>query len=140
LNALGKHLLLELYGCDAGVLSDPTLIESLMTQAADIAGATIVTSVFHHFSPYGVSGTVVIAESHLAIHTWPEYGYAAIDLFTCGDTVDGTIAENFLVERLHATSSKRYTLKRGIPAGIPTGGHPLSEAPLELVADGEFAR
>jgi S-adenosylmethionine/arginine decarboxylase-like enzyme len=82
----------------------------------------------------------VIAESHLAIHTWPEYGYAAIDLFTCGDTVDGTIAENFLVERLHATSSKRYTLKRGIPAGIPTGGHPLSEAPLELVADGEFAR
>ena len=56
-----------------------------MLQAAEAAGATIVQSVFHRFSPHGVTGVVVVAESHLSIHTWPEYGYAAVDFFTCGD-------------------------------------------------------
>ncbi len=67
-----------------------------MRQAAEEAGATIVDSSFHRFLPHGISGVVVIAESHLAIHTWPEYGYAAIDLFTCGDEVNPWKAFEFL--------------------------------------------
>ena len=85
MNALGRHILVEFLNCKADVLNDVVQIEKAMVEAAQIAGATVINSTFHHFSPYGVSGVVVIQESHLAIHTWPEYRYAAVDLFTCGD-------------------------------------------------------
>ena len=81
---LGKHYILELYDCPAELLSDPTFISEQMNAAAMEMQATIVESNFHHFNPYGVSGVIIIKESHLTIHTWPEYGYAAIDIFTCG--------------------------------------------------------
>lgn len=96
LNALGKHLLIEYFDCDVEALNDVSQVERYMEQAAEHCGATIVRSVFHAFNPIGVSGVVVIAESHLAIHTWPEYGYAAVDVFTCGDTVDPRVAEKEL--------------------------------------------
>lgn len=80
---LGIHLLIELTGCK--FLDDIDVIETAMVKAAEAAGATILQKFFHKFSPYGVSGAIVIAESHLTIHTWPEYGYAAVDVFTCGD-------------------------------------------------------
>ncbi len=88
MNALGQHILVEFLGCDPDVLNEVTTIEQGMLEAADRANATIINSTFHYFSPYGVSGVVVVQESHLAVHTWPEYQYAAVDLFTCGDTVD----------------------------------------------------
>lgn len=97
-NPLGKHLLAEFIGCKACVLDSPSEIQKLMEQAALAAKATIVQSVFHHFSPIGVSGVVVISESHLAIHTWPEYGYAAVDVFTCGDSVDPQDALDYLAD------------------------------------------
>jgi spermidine synthase len=84
-----------------------------MEEATKIAGATIVQSVFHLFNPHGVSGVVVIAESHLAIHTWPEYGYAAIDLFTCGEVVDPWKAYTYLRERFHAQHVSSIEMKRG---------------------------
>ncbi len=71
-----------------------------MVSAAEEAGATVINSTFHHFSPIGVSGVVVIEESHLAIHSWPEFGYAAIDVFTCGDSVDPWISYKYLEEAL----------------------------------------
>nr|BAL54798.1 spermidine synthase [uncultured Acetothermia bacterium]BAL59878.1 spermidine synthase [Candidatus Acetothermum autotrophicum] len=86
--ALGRHLIVEVWGADPHVLDDVTALEQLLLEAARAAHATVIESVFHHFSPYGVSGVVVIAESHLTIHTWPEYGYAAIDIFTCGPKMD----------------------------------------------------
>ncbi|MBY0404507.1 MAG: adenosylmethionine decarboxylase, partial [Cyanobacteria bacterium] len=73
---LGKHLLAEFFDCNSNVLNNPGLIEELMEKAAVLCGATVIQKNFHLFSPYGVSGVVIIAESHLAIHTWPEYGYA----------------------------------------------------------------
>ena len=76
---LGRHILVEYYNCDEEVLKNPKLIEEFMNNSALNAKATIVDSVFHHFNPWGVSGAVIIAESHLTIHTWPEYGYAAAD-------------------------------------------------------------
>ena len=106
LKALGRHILSEFYDCDNEILNDPERIELYMKRAAIECGATIVNSVFHSFNPHGVSAVVVIAESHLAIHTWPEYGYAAVDVFTCGNTVDPGIASKALQEYLKADSIK----------------------------------
>lgn len=111
---LGRHLLAEFYDCNPNILNNVQLIEEAMVDAAVACGATVVTKNFHHFSPYGVSGVVVIAESHLAIHTWPEYGYAAVDLFTCGDSCDPQMAHDFLVEKLGAKSTHVSQLKRGL--------------------------
>ncbi len=85
---LGRHLIVEVFEADPRLLDDAQALEQLLLRAAHAANATVIQSVFHRFSPYGVSGVVVIAESHLTIHTWPEYGYAAIDIFTCGPKMD----------------------------------------------------
>lgn len=108
MRALGFHLLTEFYGCDHGILNNVGKIKNVMDDAAIASGASIVESIFHRFNPHGVSGVVVIAESHLAIHTWPEYGYAAVDLFTCGKDVDPWKAFEFLKRCLapEATSTK----------------------------------
>ena len=79
----GTHLLVDLWG--ARNLSDPAHIDAALREAALIAGATILHSHFHHFTPNGgVSGVVVLAESHISIHTWPERDFAAVDIFMCG--------------------------------------------------------
>jgi S-adenosylmethionine decarboxylase len=114
LKALGRHILLELHGCDSEILESHDQIEQIMKGAALAAKATIVKSVFHHFNPYGVSGVVVIAESHLSIHTWPEYGYAALDFFTCGDEVDPWIAHHYVAEKLKAQNKSSIEMKRGV--------------------------
>ncbi len=126
---LGRHLLSEFYDCDPNVLNNLSLIDSVMTEAATIAGATIVQKNFHHFSPYGVSGVIVIAESHLAIHTWPEYGYAAVDLFTCGDSVDPVVAYEFMREHLHAKTAFYSELKRGL---LNSDSGQLLKAPFQV--------
>ena len=109
---LGKQIILELYQCNAKKLSNPQFIEEVMQQAATAMGATIVTSAFHHFAPNGVSGVVVIQESHLTIHTWPEHHYAAIDIFTCGDIeIQAGVAH--LVEVFEAREQSEQILERG---------------------------
>lgn len=109
LNQLGKHLLVEYYDCDVETLKNTLLIEKYMIEAAETAKATIVKSVFHTFNPWGVSGVIVIEESHLTIHTWPEYKYAAVDLFTCGDMLDPLAAFTLLEMKLKA---ERFDLKK----------------------------
>jgi S-adenosylmethionine decarboxylase proenzyme len=109
---LGKQIILELYQCNAQKLRDPAFIEKEMRQAATAMGATIVTSAFHHFSPNGVSGVVVIQESHLTIHTWPEHGYAAVDIFTCGD-IEMHAGVEHLIKVLEAKEPSEQVLKRG---------------------------
>lgn len=113
MKALGKHILADFFNCDPAILDDVQLIETFMKQAALRCGATIISSTFHTFNPHGVSGVVVIAESHLAIHTWPEYGYAAVDVFTCGETVDPDIASESLKESLQAEKVKIMRMERG---------------------------
>ena len=113
MGALGRHILVEFNGCKPEIMNDVTFIESSMVNAATKAGATVINSTFHHFSPYGVSGVVVIQESHLAIHTWPEYGYAAVDLFTCGDTVNPWISFDELKSKFGAKNYSALELKRG---------------------------
>ena len=120
MEALGRQILVEFYGCEESILIDTNLIQSYMREAAIVAGATVVGEMFHSFNPAGVSGVVVIAESHLAIHTWPEYRYAAVDLFTCGTEVDPWKGFDLLKERLGATTHSATEVRRGLfdlPAG-----------------------
>ena len=114
MNALGKHLLLELKDCDREVLNDLGLLKSTLLAAASEAGATVLGESFHQFNPHGVSGVVIIAESHLFIHTWPECGYAAVDIFTCGDTVQSDKAAQKLIRELNAKSHSILEIQRGI--------------------------
>ena len=119
---LGRQVLIDLYDCPREVLDDEKLIASSMIAAAREAGAAVVDSTFHRFSPCGVSGVVSIRESHLAIHTWPEFGYAAVDLFTCGDGVDPWIAHDALKRALGAGRGEAIELPRpGGKGGWPGG-------------------
>jgi len=113
LEALGRHVIVEFYECESELLNDVVHIEESMIAAAETAGATVINSSFHHFSPYGVSGVVVIQESHLAIHTWPEYGFASVDLFTCGDSVNPWESNEYLQKALKSTHRSAVEMRRG---------------------------
>ncbi|MFB0559248.1 MAG: adenosylmethionine decarboxylase [Dehalococcoidales bacterium] len=114
MNALGKHLLLELKGCEKEVLNDIGFLREALLAAAGEAGATVLGESFHQFNPQGVSGVVIIAESHLVIHTWPEYGYAAADIFTCGNSVQPGKAAEILVRKLGSKNHSIIEMQRGI--------------------------
>ncbi|MCL1694586.1 MULTISPECIES: adenosylmethionine decarboxylase [unclassified Lysinibacillus] len=111
--ALGHHILLELHDCNVALLNDVQQIKKIMCQAAHKAKATIVTEHFHHFSPYGVSGVVIIQESHLTIHTWPEFGYAAIDVFTCNSKLALQQAVQYITEQFNAGNATQHYVHRG---------------------------
>ena len=113
MSALGRHILVEFFGCNPDILNDVITIETSMVNAAREATATVINSTFHHFSPYGVSGVVVIQESHLAIHTWPEFQYAAVDVFTCGDSVNPWDCYDYLLKAFEAKNGSAMELKRG---------------------------
>ena len=110
---LARHTLLELHGCDSAVLNAPAPLKELLLEAVRRGNGTIVTDVFHTFSPHGVSGVVVIAESHVAIHTWPEHGYAAVDIFSCGVTLDHAAIRDWIRAGLRAANVESRELTRG---------------------------
>ncbi len=114
MHALGTHLLVELRNCNSKLLNDLKKVEDILVAAAKEAHATVIESKFHKFSPFGISGVVVIAESHLTIHTWPEYGYAAVDVFTCGDVLKPEVAANFLIDKFQSKSPSIVEVKRGL--------------------------
>ncbi len=118
MKSLGRHVLAEIYGCEFDILNDLQKVEEIMVNAALEAGAEVREFAFHKFSPQGVSGVVVISESHLAIHTWPELGYAAVDVFTCGEKVDPWDACNYLVRYFGAKDMTAQETERGILADI----------------------
>lgn len=118
MKSLGRHVLAEVYDCDFDMLNDVKKVEEIMTNAALEAGAEVREVVFHKFSPQGVSGVVVISESHLAIHTWPELGYAAVDVFTCGERVNPWDACNHLAEKFGAGHMTATEMKRGVLEGL----------------------
>ena len=114
MNALGRHLLMELEDCNEETLNDLETLKTAMVTAANEAGATVMGESFHRFAPHGISGVVVIAESHLCIHTWPEYGYAAADIFTCGTSVQPEKAAELLVDKLGARRHYMQEIPRGL--------------------------
>lgn len=116
METVGRHLLVDYRGCQRAVLDDPAALELLMRAAAAAARATVLAAQFHRFRPHGVSGFLLIAESHLSLHTWPEEGYAAIDFYTCGGC-DPTAAHEVLARGLAATTSEPVLVERGLDAG-----------------------
>ncbi|MEM1134403.1 MAG: polyamine aminopropyltransferase [Bacteroidota bacterium] len=113
MESLGRHIIAELYDCHPEKTDDVMFVQMAMEAAALEAGATIINTTFHHFAPFGVSGVIVIQESHLSIHTWPEYGFASVDIFTCGETVNPWKAAEVLAKRLGAKHHSAVEMRRG---------------------------
>ena len=107
---------MEYTGCDPAVLNDIEAVQSALERAAEASHSTVVASVFHPFVPQGVTGVVVIEESHLAVHTWPESGYAAVDFYTCGNG-DPLAAHAVIRDALGAQQSEIMMVERGRSPG-----------------------
>lgn len=114
MKALGRQILVEFYDCNSDIINEVDAIEGILLEGTRKSGATIISHNFHKFSPHGVSGMVVIAESHVAIHTWPEYGYAAVDIFTCGENIDPWVIQEHLREQFESSNVSSMELKRGL--------------------------
>jgi S-adenosylmethionine decarboxylase len=110
---LGTHLLLDLAGAPFATLDDPEVVKAALVETVDAMGAHVLGVHLHRLEPQGISGVVVISESHLTIHTWPERGEAAVDLFTCGDATRAREAVAALVKRLGASVSTLREISRG---------------------------
>ena len=117
---IGRHCILELYQCDNAKLNDEAFIRTTITASAKIAGATLINLVTHSFKPQGVTGLALLAESHISIHTWPEIGYAAIDVFTCGDHTMPEKACKLLSKDFSAKYFSFKNIEREIPSEIQT--------------------
>ena len=120
--ALGRHLIAEFFGCDSSVLSDSKKLEEILLEAAEAANLTVIRSATHFFDP-GATSLVLIGESHLSIHTWPEYGHATVDVFVCGEK-DPWIAYRVIEERLKPKEAKVVELPRGISPPSELGTPP----------------
>ena len=114
MDTMGRHVIAELWGCDIEKLNDLKGVEKIMVNAALEAGAEVREVAFHKFAPYGVSGVVIISESHLTIHSFPEHGYASIDVYTCGDRIDPNVACDFITKKLGATKRESIQVPRGM--------------------------
>ena len=116
--SLGSHILVELFGCDKASLEKVSTVGKTMLDAAVASEATVVTDSFHEFKPYGVSGAVIIQESHYTIHTWPEHGYAAVDLFYCGGTIYVDRAIEQLKQQFQPERMKFLVVRRGVQSEV----------------------
>ncbi len=115
---VGKHCILELYDCDSSKLDDEAFLRTTITTAAKRAGATLLNLITHRFEPQGVTGLALLAESHISIHTWPESGYAAVDVFTCGDHTMPEKACAVLRDELRAGRHQLRSFRRETPAAV----------------------
>ncbi|MBF0706286.1 MULTISPECIES: adenosylmethionine decarboxylase [Bacillales] len=113
MDTMGRHVIAELWGCDIEKLNNMKFIEETFVEAALKSGAEVREVAFHKFAPQGVSGVVIISESHLTIHSFPEHGYASIDVYTCGD-LDPNVAANYIADALGADSRENIELPRGM--------------------------
>ncbi len=120
MKTIGRHLIAEYYGCDLALIDDVGAVERMMHAAAAAVGATVMASAFHRYAPQGVSGTLLIAESHLSIHTWPEHRYVAADIFTCGG-LDPRPGFALLARELGAADRRMQEIVRGLPEHVAEG-------------------
>ena len=114
----GKHLLLELYGCNSDKLNDEIFLRCKIDNASKLARASVLNLVSNTFEPFGVTAIALLAESHLSIHTWPESQYAAIDIFTCGKNMLPNLASQFLIDQLEASNHILKIINRDYPTYI----------------------
>ncbi|MFD2654579.1 adenosylmethionine decarboxylase [Gracilibacillus thailandensis] len=116
MDTMGRHVIAELWECNIDMLNDIERLERTFVNAALKAGAEVREVAFHKFAPFGVSGVVIISESHLTIHSFPEHGYASIDVYTCGDIIDPNVAVAYIEEHLEAKSTEKLEVPRGMGA------------------------
>ena len=120
MDTMGRHVIAEMWDCNIDILNDMGKIEQIFVDAALKSGAEIREVAFHKFAPQGVSGVVIISESHLTIHSFPEHGYASIDVYTCGDTIDPNVACDYIAESLDSKRLERVEVPRGLgPIQVP---------------------
>ena len=117
METIGHHYIVEASGCNQAVIVKVETVEQILVQAAEIAGVQVWSISFHRFNPNGVSGVVVISESHLSVHTWPEYGYVALDIFTCGDSAKPEKAVEWALRKFGATNVHITEVTRGLEEG-----------------------
>ena len=111
---LGRHLIVEMYSCNPKVLDSIKIVRETLIKGAKESNSIVLGDYFHKFTPQGVTGVVVVAESHLAIHTWPEYKYAAVDIFTCGNHTDPWKALEVIRKVFKPEKINVIELKRGL--------------------------
>ncbi len=115
-NASGVHCILEVRGCPESVLDSEICVRETIAEASRRSMSTMLNLTSHKFEPVGVTAVALLAESHISIHTWPELGYAAVDIFTCGETARPREACEFIVEKLQAGDHSLMVLPRGCEA------------------------
>ena len=113
-----KHLLLELYRCDYEKLNDESFLRCTISNAAKFAKARVINVISNKFEPHGVTAIALLAESHLSIHTWPESGYSAVDIFTCGKNMKPERASKYLIEVLMAEEHLLRIIHRTPPSTV----------------------
>jgi len=118
METFGRHVIAELWDCDFDILNNIDEIERIFVDAALHSGAEVREVAFHKFAPQGVSGVVIISESHLTIHSFPEHGYASVDVYTCGDRIDPNVAVEYIAEKLGSRSTELKQLPRGIRQSV----------------------
>lgn len=110
-----KHCISELYNSDTYKLNNELFVKEALSEASRLAGATLLEVRTHAFEPQGITGFALLAESHVSIHTWPEFGFAAVDAFTCGDTTDPEVACNYLAQVFNAKGHSISIIDRSTP-------------------------
>lgn len=109
---IGQHVLIDFYDCQVD-LTNKELVERILLESAKESGATIVSQHFHQFNPIGISGVIIIEESHFTIHTWPEHNFASIDFYTCGDKINFSRAIDYLKQNLISSKVVEKQFERG---------------------------
>ena len=110
---LANHQIVEFNDCEESKIDNSDFVREIFLEAAKLGSATVVSECFHEFSPYGITGVLVIAESHISIHTWPEHKYVAVDIFSCGNKVDFNKIINYLKDKLKCKNSSSVSINRG---------------------------
>jgi S-adenosylmethionine decarboxylase len=110
---VGRHVIAELLGGNPNLLNDERYLRAALKEAAERAGGTVLDVTSHKFTPQGVTALALLSESHISIHTWPEHGYSAVDVFTCGSHTNPQLACDFLKKSLECTGESVRTLERG---------------------------
>jgi S-adenosylmethionine decarboxylase len=113
---MGRHVIADLSGCNPSFISSVSYVQKVLEEAVKRAKATIISSRFHQFSPVGVSGIILLSESHCSIHTWPDEEYAAIDIYTCGEHVFPQVACDYIAKELSAKEMHVTSVERGLKA------------------------
>ncbi|RLE62843.1 MAG: adenosylmethionine decarboxylase [Thermoprotei archaeon] len=134
MNTIGYHYVIEASGCDPEILTDASALKKILLEAAKVGEMDVRSTYFYKFTPQGVSGMVIVSESHISIHTWPEKGYAAIDVYTCDTNSKPEKTVNYILEKIKAEYAHITEIERGIEDEDGTYTHMIlswDEAPQE---------